>query len=301
MRKGILKLLEHSFARDTFKTESKGEVMVMVTCGKVKVENTGKNNIWKVKTQTNISKYSTGGTFFTGGYEDILNVLQTAQEQDKEVICRYEKVRKEDIDKDIPIADLTVDQMTAKENIYLVFSGIYDVNNGKWILTGQAVTNPDNDTENLKNAVHQALNGIREQVDTESFFAKPSKETTNGENNNVNIVNNTDTTRNKNSYLLDLVFFVKECETKYDFNFKDNNIRFKVANDILQIIDASYKIIYDDAEVNYSSELYNDLYENFIRYETLFEQLTKENIQNMKDYANKYVDFVKTIKENFSK
>lgn len=300
MRKGILKLLEHSFARDTFKTESKGEVVVMVTCGKVKVENTGKNNIWKVKTQTNISKYSTGGTFFTGGYEDILHVLQTAQEQNYEVICRYEKVRKEDIDKDIPIADLTVDQMTAKENIYLVFSGIYDVNNEKWVLTGQAATNPDNDTENLKNAVHQALNGIREQVNTESFFANPN-EKVEVENNSKNTINNTNTGRDKNSYLLDLMFFVKECETKYDFNFKDNNIRFKIANDILQIIDASYKVLHDKEEIDYSSLLYNDLYENFIRYETLFEQLTKENIQNMKDYANRYIDFIKNIKGNFDK
>lgn len=283
--------LQQGFAEDAIMSADKGEVKVIVASGRVKLTEE-KPEQYKVSTEIDGFKFPPSGRFFSKGKEDILEILKTASDNGYEMILRYEKVRKKEIDNNIPIEELTVDMGKARDSIFKAFAGIYNIQKNEWISFGEI--NPSDDTEALKQVVKSALAGSRENLNSNSFFGteEGSKEVNNQCSSNIIYGNMNE--EDRLSYLLKAFFFVKSCEDKYGMNIKSNAARAKVAEELISLVDNAYKFVEKEESVNYNSFRYKYLYEAMIKYEEVMENLNEENLSNMKIWK---ANFAKLIGE----
>lgn len=283
--------LQNGFAEDTIVSSTKGEVRVIVCCGKVELEEE-KPGQYKVISNIDGFKYPPSGRFFSKGKEDILKILESANDNGYDMILRFEKVRKKGVDNNIPIEQLVADMGTAKENIFKTFTGIYNIKEDKWIAFGEV--DPSNDTDMLNNVVKGAISGSRESITEDSFFGGGES---NQEEVNTRVTNYVeDKGRDRRTYLAKAFLFVKKCEDKYGFSLKDNEARIKIADELVGIIDNAYKFISGDAgNINYNSYKYEELCEFLIKYEELVDNLNKERLANFKDWRNEFAKLIGSL------
>lgn len=283
--------LQQGFAEDAIMSADKGEVKVIVASGRVKLTEE-KPEQYKVSTEIDGFKFPPSGRFFSKGKEDILEILKTASDNGYEMILRYEKVRKKEVDNNVPIEKLTANMDKARESIFKAFTGIYNVQKNEWISFGEI--NPSNDTATLRQVVQDALAGSRESLNSDSFFGteEGSKEVNNQCSSNIIYGNMNE--EDRLSYLLKAFFFVKSCEYKYGMNIKSNAARAKVAEELISLVDNAYKFVEKEESVNYNSFRYKYLYEAMIKYEEVMENLNEENLSNMKIWK---ANFAKLIGE----
>ena len=146
------------------------ETRTSIAIGRVlQLNEAGKNNL-KLTVKVPGAKFDFSG--FLNDNSPVAELLKEAKEKDLPIAARFEKKRKKDVDPSTPIADLTVDAFTAKENIVNIVAGIYNFNNSTWLLTEDAVSNPDEDPEYVSTALTSAA------YSTENFFSSPSVTTT---------------------------------------------------------------------------------------------------------------------------
>lgn len=109
---------------------------------------------------------------FTGFINDnnpVANLLKQAKEKDTPIAVRFEKKRKKNVSPATPIEELTKDSGTARDSIVNIVAGVYNFNDKSWILTDDAVSNPDEDPEYVNQELDKAAFNVS------NFFGSSSK------------------------------------------------------------------------------------------------------------------------------
>lgn len=143
-------------------TTVRPDTRTSIAIGKVtRLEEAGKNNL-KLTLKVAGAKYDFSG--FMNDNTPVANLAKQANEEDLTICVRFEKKRKKDVDPTTSIMDLTKDSGIARDNIVNIVAGVYNFNNEQWVLTDDAISNPDEDpayvADELKKAVYS----------TEGFF-----------------------------------------------------------------------------------------------------------------------------------
>lgn len=219
-----------------------------------------------------------GYTFFD---EKISEICGIAEEKGVPVLLRFETVRKSDIDKSISILELTKDIGTAAKSVNKCCSGVYDFNNGKWVLVANA-SDPDNDPEELK----RLINEVKEtQVSTDDFFKEPA----------TNRVPDP-WILNKQSQLITMYFTVVEYEKKYGYTLEEEK-RQKIARLLLKLSDEIQKILKGADVVNYKDYSHTKARQIVFSYEGSIKALDNESIKDVKTWCKECLAFAKTLCE----
>lgn len=138
------------------------ETKTSIAIGKIfAVEEKGRNNL-KVTLKVPGAKYDFSG--FMNDNNPVAQLIAQAKEKNAPVAVRFEKKRKKGISPASPIADLIVNSSVARDNIVNIVAGIYNFNDGTWILTDDAVSNPADDPANVEQELKSAA------YSTENFF-----------------------------------------------------------------------------------------------------------------------------------
>lgn len=138
------------------------ETKTNVAIGRIAtVENSGKNNL-KVVMKVAGAKYDFSG--FVNDNTPVAKLIKQAKEEDLVICARFEKKRKKNVDPNLPIDEITKDSFIAKENIVNIVAGVYNFNSKEWILSSDAVSNPAEDPEYVKNELASAT------YSTDDFF-----------------------------------------------------------------------------------------------------------------------------------
>lgn len=152
--------------------EHKGEMVrpesrVSIAIGKVESFKEAKNDNVKVSLEVTGAKYPFSG--FMNDNNPAAEIIKEAKERDETIAIRFERKRFSKIDPTIPIKELTANAQIAAKNIVWVVAGVYDFNNKDWILTNDAVSNPDEDPSSVKKDLNSAV------FSTNEFFNNPEE------------------------------------------------------------------------------------------------------------------------------
>lgn len=114
-----------------------------VVIGKVtRVEEAGKNNL-KGTVKVPGAKFDFSG--FLNDNTPVANLLKQAEEKDVPVCVRFERKRKKGVDPSSDIMEITKTPEIARDNIIWIIAGVFNFSNSEWILTDDAVSNPEED------------------------------------------------------------------------------------------------------------------------------------------------------------
>lgn len=139
---------------ETIRPETKTSIAI----GKVsQIKTVGDNNL-RVIVKPAGAKYDFSG--FVNENTPVAKLLQQAKEKDVPVCVRFDKKRKKGINPKTPIDELIVDASTARDNIVNVIAGVYNFNNEDWILTNDAISNPDDDPDYVSSELSKATYNI---------------------------------------------------------------------------------------------------------------------------------------------
>lgn len=130
------------------------ETRTSIAIGRVtQLSEVNKNNL-KLTVKVSGAKYDFSG--FLNDNSPVAELLKQAKEKDTPIGVRFEKKRKKDVDPTVSIEELTKDAFTAKENIVNIVAGVYNFNTSTWILTDDAISNPDEDPDYVAGALNSA-------------------------------------------------------------------------------------------------------------------------------------------------
>lgn len=114
-----------------------------IAIGKVtRLDESGKNNL-KATVKVAGAKFDFSG--FLNDNTPVANLLKQAKEMDVAIPVRLERKRKKNVDPTLDIKDITKDASTAKDHVVWIVAGVYNLSTNEWILTDDAVSNPDED------------------------------------------------------------------------------------------------------------------------------------------------------------
>lgn len=243
-------------------------ILVTIGSGKIKSLDVGdKTNLVQIDIEG--LKYPFKGYF--GNRGPLLKILQIAQKEEKMVCLRFEKKTKPDIDPNISIdCDEFKTMAGAQGKVVTVVAGIYDANTGKWILENEAISNPDNDPEEIKLQLGQLAG-----VDPIGFFDKK------------NDINNTTSTLNLNPQheiahsIIMFINFLREVENKYNYTL-DNNVRKKLALSLNKGLAVIQKDLYEF--VDPCDPSFKRIRKSIFNYEEKISNLTEEEMKNFKGW-----------------
>jgi len=174
------------------------------------------------------AKYDFAG--YINANEPVAELLAQAKEKDMIVCVRFDKKRKKKADPLASISDLIVDQRTAKENIVNVVSGIYNFSTNEWILTGDAVSNPEEDPANVLTEIKNASYSV------DGFFTSSKK-----------VQGNPD---EKANHLLSIYTFMSEYNAKKELGLDVKYLK-SMAVYMLNAVNKVQMQVYGLEEVNY--------------------------------------------------
>lgn len=127
----------------------------------VRLEETGKNNL-KATIKVPTAKYDFSG--FLNDNTPVSNLLKQAKEKDVPICVRFERKRKKNADPTADIADLTKTPELGRENVVWIVAGVFNFNTSEWILTDDAVSNPEEDPDYVMKEIKSA------SYNTSGFF-----------------------------------------------------------------------------------------------------------------------------------
>lgn len=117
------------------------------------LEETGKNNL-KVTIKVPTAKYNFSG--FLNDNTPVANLLKQAKEKDVPICVRIERKRKKNADPTADIADLTKTPELGRENVVWIVAGVFNFSTSEWILTDDAVSNPEEDPDYVMKEIKSA-------------------------------------------------------------------------------------------------------------------------------------------------
>lgn len=133
-----------------------------IAIGKVSaLEPSGKNNL-KCIVKVPGAKFDFNG--FLNDNTPVANLLKEAKEKELTVCARFERKRKKNADPTKDISELTSSMDVARDNVVWITAGVFNFGTEEWILTDDAVSNPDEDPDNVLPEIKSA------SYSTEGFF-----------------------------------------------------------------------------------------------------------------------------------
>lgn len=133
-----------------------------VVIGKVvRLDEAGKNNL-KATIKVPTAKYDFSG--FLNDNTPVSNLLKQAKEKDVPICVRIERKRKKNADPTADIADLTKTPELGRENVVWIVAGVFNFSTSEWILTDDAVSNPEEDPDYVMKEIKSA------SYNTSGFF-----------------------------------------------------------------------------------------------------------------------------------
>lgn len=137
-----------------------------VVIGKVdRVDEAGKNNL-KATVKVPGAKFPFAG--FLNDNTPVANLIKEAKEKDVPVCARFERKRKKDVDPNVDIMEITKTSDIARDNIIWILAGVFNFGNSEWILTDDAVSNPEEDPDFVLTEIKQS------SYSTSGFFESES-------------------------------------------------------------------------------------------------------------------------------
>lgn len=125
-----------------------------VVIGKVvRLDEAGKNNL-KATIKVPTAKYDFSG--FLNDNTPVSNLLKQAKEKDVPICVRIERKRKKNADPTADIADLTKTPELGRENVVWIVAGVFNFSTSEWILTDDAVSNPEEDPDYVMKEIKSA-------------------------------------------------------------------------------------------------------------------------------------------------
>ena len=174
-----------------------------VVIGKVeRIDESGNNNL-KVTVKVPGAKYDFSG--FLNDNTPVANLIKEAKEKGVAICVRLERKRKKNADPTADIKDLTASSDIAKENIVWIIAGVYNFGTSEWILTDDAVSNPEEDPAYVLAEMKSAA------YSTEGFF----------ESNNAPKLQTTDLDWKANHLLSMFAYASEHCQ--------ENEVGLKIA------------------------------------------------------------------------
>lgn len=133
-----------------------------VAIGKVSgLEESGNNNL-KCVVKVPGAKFDFSG--YLNDNTPVANLLREAKENDYPICVRFERKRKKDADPTKDISELTSSMDVARDNVVWITAGVFNFSTEEWILTDDAVSNPDEDPDYVNQEIKNA------SYSTEGFF-----------------------------------------------------------------------------------------------------------------------------------
>lgn len=192
------------------------ETRVSIAIGKVKeLNDNGKGNLQAIVSVTG-AKFQFKG--FLNSNSPVATLLTEAKEKDAVVAVRFERKRKKDVDPRTPIMELTADATTARNNIVWIVAGVYNFNAKSWILTDDAVSNPDEDSAGVVAELSKAA------YSTAGFFESDAPK-----------ISTTDKDWAVN-HLVSMYTYLSEHNIDNELNLDDKRLKF-VAKHLLDAVD----------------------------------------------------------------
>ena len=145
----------------------KSEVYVYIVAGHPKIIE-GKKGSKKIEIEVDDLDYPFNG--FINTRSSVLSIVEESIKREEMICLRFEQQRKKDVDTRIPIKELRVNSEVARKKTIKKTVGIYDHKNQNFILTKEAQTNPENDSDHVKSQLNSFY------FDVDSFFTKTQKE-----------------------------------------------------------------------------------------------------------------------------
>lgn len=143
------------------------ETRTSIAIGKIsKLDEAGKNNL-KLTLEVAGAKYDFIG--FMNDNTPVSKLAKQAKEENLTICVRFEKKRKKGVDPSKSIDEITKDSFTARDNIVNIVAGVYNFNSEDWVLTDDAISNPDEDPKFVADELKKAV------YSTDGFFTSPSK------------------------------------------------------------------------------------------------------------------------------
>lgn len=125
-----------------------------VVIGKVvRLDEAGKNNL-KATIKVPTAKYDFSG--FLNDNTPVSNLLKQAKEKDVPICVRIERKRKKNADPTADIADLTKTPELGRENVIWIVAGVFNFSTSEWILTDDAISNPEEDPDYVMKEIKSA-------------------------------------------------------------------------------------------------------------------------------------------------
>lgn len=143
-----------------------------IAIGKVtRLEETGKNNL-KCTVKVPGAKFDFSG--FLNDNTPVANLLKQAKEKEAPICVRLERKRKKGVSPVLDIMEITKTPELGRDNVVWIVAGVYNFGDSSWILTDDAVSNPNEDPSYVKNEIESS------SYSTEGFFesAAPKLKTT---------------------------------------------------------------------------------------------------------------------------
>lgn len=274
--------LKEFFKSTVINTPTKGEVVTTIVIGVPEIQPSKNPQSAKVTIKPGRAENGLGGYYIRES--NVGKVIEKAADEGHQIIMRVEKIRKDGIDINIPIAELTPDMGTARKNVINSLTGIYDVNNNKWILNGVGHSNPDEDTQEMKDVISVALAGYAGEVNVDDFF-KPRETTPNIPKPIGFDYQNAVTT---------MYYHVIELEKKYGYELKDD-VRKVITKKLIGLADELQKVIRRADVIDYSDYSHTRARFLIFNYETHVSNLDKKAMKDLSKWIKENYEFNKNL------
>lgn len=146
--------------------EIQSEVYVYMVAGHPKIIG-GKNSSKKIEIAVEGLEFPFSG--FINTRSSVLSIIEESIARNEMVCLRFEQQRKKEVEPDIPIKELRTNSAIAKEKTIKKTVGIYDYKNQNFILTKEAQTDPNSDSDQVKNQLNSFY------FDVDEFFSNTQK------------------------------------------------------------------------------------------------------------------------------
>ena len=291
-----MKLTECFLVDKIYKTPLNGEISTYFVCGKPEIIATTNPKSFKIEIKIALTDNPFSGYLFSDSI--VYQLIQKAIETDSYVLLRFEKVRKKEVDVNIPILEISKKIDIAQKNINKYVVGIYDFKNNKWILNDNALGNVEEDDETVKALIEKARSGMtQENINAETFF----NVNTSNENEFVEIKPVVPKNFDRQNALITFYYFIIDCEKKYNYTLNDNQ-RKVLAKKILDVADNIQKLILNNNQVNYKDYSHTRARFLVFSFEEKIRNLTEQELHNIKDWqvscynsAKDLIDWTNTI------
>lgn len=169
------------------------------------------------------SKYDYRGYFSKKINDHIYEILKTAQEQQINLLMRFERSRAEGTSPDVPIAKYMSSLKEAQGSLFRVFTGIYDFNEKKWWTTSNLQSDPEKDPESFYEWMNTwIIPKQEEKVDVAHFFSDKEENEENASE--CSPKKGGEVSIQKEQEILDFTLFLMETSKKQDIFYEEEDL-----------------------------------------------------------------------------